>query len=184
MLAQAGTGWAQQVQPGRESLDALGRLLLLLGPALLVLRHRHPVAVLYGTCAVTLAHLAGGYPYGPVVVSVAVACLAAIGAGHRHAAWAVVGALWAGHLLIAHWPYRVLSPPGDGPLRWGAEGGVTAWVIAVRAPWRGSPRTGRPALQRGPVGRCPDGDGLQGRYTRRWETSYDMAETAGSGAGW
>ncbi|MEW2415565.1 sensor histidine kinase [Streptomyces sp. NPDC046866] len=133
VLAQAGTGWAQQLQPEREPLDALGRCLLLLGPALLLLRHRHPVAVLYGVCAVTLAYLAGGYPYGPVVLAVAVACLAAVAAGHRRAAWAAVGALWAGHLLIAHRLYRGLPPPGDAPLPWSAEAGVTAWAIAVLA---------------------------------------------------
>lgn len=60
------------MQTGREPLDWLGRLLLLLGPALLVRhRHRHPVPVLYGVCAVALAYLAGGYPYGPVFLAVA-----------------------------------------------------------------------------------------------------------------
>ncbi|MEU7555967.1 sensor histidine kinase [Streptomyces sp. NPDC044571] len=133
VFAQAGSGWAQQVQAGREPLGVLGRLLLLLGPALLVLRHRHPVPVLYGVCAVTLAYLAGGYPYGPVFVSVALAALAAVVAGHRHAAWAAVGGLWAGHLLIGHWLYLRLPPPGDGPAPWAPEGAVTAWAIAVLA---------------------------------------------------
>ncbi|MFD5512062.1 sensor histidine kinase [Streptomyces sp. NPDC059761] len=133
VLAQAATGWVQQTQPGREPIGALGRLLLLLGPALLVLRHRYPVPVLYGVCAVTLGYLAGGYPYGPVFISVAVACLAAVVSGHRYAAWGAVGALWAGHLLIGHWLYRWLPPPGDGPAPWGTEGGITAWAIAVLA---------------------------------------------------
>ncbi|WP_406386133.1 sensor histidine kinase [Streptomyces sp. NBC_00211] len=133
VFAQAAGGWVHQLQPGREPLDALGRLLLLLGPALLLLRHRHPVPVLYGVCAVTLAYLACGYPYGPVFLSVALACLAAVVAGHRRAAWAAVGALWAGHLLIGHWLYRWLPPPGDGPAPWGTEGGITAWAIAVLA---------------------------------------------------
>ncbi|MFF4102000.1 sensor histidine kinase [Streptomyces sp. NPDC001903] len=133
VFAQAATGWVQQVQPGREPVGALGRLLLLIGPALLLLRHRYPVPVLYGVCAVTLGYLACGYPYGPVFVSVALACLSAVVAGHRHAAWGAVGALWAGHLLIAHWLYRWLPPPGDGPAPWGTEGGVTAWAIAVLA---------------------------------------------------
>ncbi|KPI17558.1 integral membrane sensor signal transduction histidine kinase [Actinobacteria bacterium OV450] len=133
VLAQASGGWVHQLQPGREPLGALGRLLLLLGPALLLLRHRHPVPVVYGVCAVTLVYLACGYPYGPVFLSVALACLAAVVTGHRRAAWSAVGALWAGHLLIGHWLYRWLPPPGDGPAPWGTEGGVTAWVIAVLA---------------------------------------------------
>ncbi|MFI5669520.1 sensor histidine kinase [Streptomyces sp. NPDC051704] len=133
VFTQAATGWAQQLQPGREPIGVPGRLLLLLGPALLLLRHRHPVPVLYGVCAVTLGYLAAGFPYGPVFISVALACLAAVVSGHRHAAWGAVGALWAGHLLIAHWLYRWLPPPGDGPAPWGTEGGITAWAIAVLA---------------------------------------------------
>ncbi|MFE5538917.1 sensor histidine kinase [Streptomyces sp. NPDC056519] len=133
VFTQAATGWAQHAQPGREAVDPVGRLLLLVAPALLLLRHRYPVPVLYGVCAVTLGYLAGGYPYGPVFLSVALACLAAVVAGHRHAAWGAVGALWAGHLLIAHWLYRWLPPPGDGPAPWGTEGGITAWAIAVLA---------------------------------------------------
>ncbi|MFE2145238.1 sensor histidine kinase [Streptomyces sp. NPDC059456] len=133
VLAQASGGWVHQLQPGREPLGLPGRLLLLLGPALLLLRHRHPVSVVYGVCAVTLVYLACGYPYGPVFLSVALACLAAVVSGHRRAAWGAVGALWAGHLLIGHWLYRWLPPPGDGPAPWGTEGGVTAWVIAVLA---------------------------------------------------
>ncbi|MYT25708.1 sensor histidine kinase, partial [Streptomyces sp. SID7760] len=133
VFTQAATGWAQHAQPGREAVDPVGRILLLTAPALLLLRHRYPVPVLYGVCAVTLGYLAGGYPYGPVFVSVAVACLAAVVAGHRHAAWGAVGALWAGHLLIAHWLYRWLPPPGDGAAPWGTEGGITAWAIAVLA---------------------------------------------------
>ncbi|MFI5641275.1 sensor histidine kinase [Streptomyces goshikiensis] len=133
VIAQIGSGWAGQLQPGREPLGVAGRLLLLLGPALLLLRHRHPVAVLYGVCAVTLAYLAGGYPYGPVFLCVALALLSAVLAGHRYAAWTAAGLLWAGHLLIGHWLYRWLPPAGDGPAAWGTEGGVTAWVIAVLA---------------------------------------------------
>ncbi|MEV6734682.1 sensor histidine kinase [Streptomyces sp. NPDC051364] len=133
VFTQAATGWVHHLQPDREPVDALGRLLLLLGPAMLLLRHRYPVPVVYGVCAVTLAYLAGGYPYGPVFISVALACFAAVVAGHRYAAWGAVGALWAGHLLIGHWLYRWLPPPGDGPAPWGTEGGVTAWVIAVLA---------------------------------------------------
>ncbi|WP_369776968.1 sensor histidine kinase [Streptomyces sp. R33] len=133
VFTQASTGWVHHLQPDREPVGALGRLLLLLGPALLLLRHRYPVPVVYGVCAVTLAYLAGGYPYGPVFISVALACFAAVVAGHRYAAWGAVGALWAGHLLIGHWLYRWLPPPGDGPAPWGTEGGVTAWAIAVLA---------------------------------------------------
>ncbi|MFJ9340503.1 sensor histidine kinase [Streptomyces sp. NPDC101733] len=133
VIAQVGSGWAGQGQSGRVAPDLLARLLLLIGPALLVVRHRHPVAVVYGVSAVTLVYLGAGYPYGPVFLALVVACFAAVIAGHRRAAWGAVGLLWAGHLLIGHWLYRYLPPDGDGPAPWARELGVAAWVLAVLA---------------------------------------------------
>ncbi|MFD7026938.1 sensor histidine kinase [Streptomyces sp. NPDC059917] len=133
VVAQVGTGWVQHLQPDREPLGWPGRILLVLGPLLLVLRRRYPAAVVGGVCAVTLGYLAGGYPYGPVFFGVAVACLSAVVAGRRYAAWASVGLLWAGHLAIAHWLYRWLPPAGDGPAPWAAEGPVIAWALALLA---------------------------------------------------
>ncbi|MFD8143780.1 sensor histidine kinase [Streptomyces sp. NPDC059708] len=133
VLAQAGTGWAAHAQTGRVPLDAFARILLLLGPALLVVRHRHPVPVAYGTVAVTLVYLGAGFPYGPVLAAPAVACFAALIAGRRRAAWGAVGLLWGGHLLLAHWLYRWLPPAGDGPAPWGQELGLTAWGLAMLA---------------------------------------------------
>ncbi|MGW6981518.1 sensor histidine kinase [Streptomyces sp. NPDC054932] len=133
VFAQIGAGWAAHAQGGRVPLDGFARLLLLLGPALLVVRHRYPVAVAYGVSVVTLVYLGAGYPYGPVFLSLALACFAAVVAGHRRAAWGAVGLLWAGHLLIGHWLYRWLPPSGDGPTPWAQELGATAWVLAVLA---------------------------------------------------
>lgn len=133
VVVQVGSGWAGREQTGRVALDVAGRLLLLLGPALLLWRRRHPVAVAYGVSAVTLVYLGAGYPYGPVFVSLALACFSAVVGGHRRAAWGAIGLLWAGHLLIGHWLYRWLPPPGDGPVSWGAELAVTAWVLAMLA---------------------------------------------------
>ncbi|MEV7520556.1 sensor histidine kinase [Streptomyces sp. NPDC091371] len=133
VLAQVGSGWAERAQTGRVSLDWFARLLLLLGPALLLLRHRYPVAVVYGVAVVTLVYVGAGFPYGPVFVSLAVACFAAVIAGRRRAAWGAIGVLWAGHLLIGHWFYRWLPPAGDGPAPWAQELGITAWVLAMLA---------------------------------------------------
>ncbi|MDH6541265.1 sensor histidine kinase [Streptomyces sp. SPB4] len=133
VLAQVGSAWAAQAQSGRMPLDAWARILLLLGPALLTVRHRYPVAVVYGVSAVTLVYLAAGYPYGPVFISLAVACFAAVISGHRAAAWGAVALLWTGRLLIGHWLYRWLPPPGDGPAPWTQELGVTAWFLAMLA---------------------------------------------------
>ncbi|MFI8451739.1 sensor histidine kinase [Streptomyces erythrochromogenes] len=133
LFTQVGAGWAAHAQSGRVALDGFARLLLLIGPALLVVRHRYPAAVVCGVSVVTLVYVACGYPYGPVFLSLALACFAAVVAGRRRAAWGAVGLLWAGHLLIGHWLYRWLPPAGDGPTPWAQEVGVTAWVLAVLA---------------------------------------------------
>ncbi|WP_455433053.1 sensor histidine kinase [Streptomyces vietnamensis] len=133
VLVMVGTGFSARNQPGREALDAVGRILLLLGAVPLLFRHRRPVPVVFAVAAVTLGYVAAGYPYGPVFVMVAVACFAAVVHGHRTAAWWAIGLLWAGHLLLAHWLYRWLPPPGDGPAPWGQELPSAAFVVAVLA---------------------------------------------------
>ncbi|MCP3818703.1 sensor histidine kinase [Streptomyces sp. A3M-1-3] len=133
VFAQVGTGFAEHGQLDRTPVDAFARILLLIGPAMLVLRHRYPVPVAFGTSAAALVYLAGGYPYGPVFISVALGALSAVVSGHRRAAWGAVGALWAGHLLIGHRLYKVLPPAGDGPSPWGPELAVGAWVAAILA---------------------------------------------------
>lgn len=117
----------------REPLDAFAQVLLLAGPAFLLLRNRWPVVAVFGTAATALVYFAAGYPYGPVFLTVAVGAFAAITSGHRHAAWWAVGGLWVGHLLIAHWLYADLPPHGDKAAPWGQELVVAAWVVAVLA---------------------------------------------------
>ncbi|MFF9914239.1 sensor histidine kinase [Streptomyces sp. NPDC013457] len=133
VFVMVGSGFAARNQPDRESLDALGRSLLLLGSALLLLRHRHPVPVVLGTAAITLGYFAAGYPYGPVFLLIAVACYAAIVHGHRRAAWWALGLLWLGHLLFAHWLYAHLPPDGDSAAPWGQEIPVACFVVAILA---------------------------------------------------
>ncbi|WP_137990918.1 sensor histidine kinase [Streptomyces vilmorinianum] len=133
VFVMVGSGFAARNQQDRESLDALGRSLLLLGSALLLLRHRHPVPVVFATAAVTLAYFGAGYPYGPVFLIVAVACYAAIVHGHRRSAWWALGLLWAGHLLFAHWLYPHLPPDGDSAAPWGQEIPVATFVVAILA---------------------------------------------------
>ncbi len=129
-----GSGFAAHAQAGeRAALDPLARVLLCVAGAALLWRRRHPVAVVWGTAAVTLGYLAAGYPYGPVFLAVAVACFSAVVTGHRRAAWAAAGALWAGHALLAHWLYRWLPPSGDTTAPWGQEIVIAAWAAAVVA---------------------------------------------------
>ncbi|TXS44724.1 sensor histidine kinase [Streptomyces sp. t39] len=134
VVVTVGSGFAAEGQQAtREPLDVLARVLLLAGPALLLLRNRYPVPVVFGVCGIALVYLSAGYPYGPVFLTVTVACFAAVVAGRRRAAWWAVGLLWAGHLLVAHWLFRWLPPAGDRAAPWGQEIVVTAWVAAVLA---------------------------------------------------
>ncbi|MET8680276.1 sensor histidine kinase [Streptomyces sp. NPDC004647] len=128
-----GSQFASHEQPAREPLDAFARVLLLVGPVLLLLRHRNPRVAVFGASAAALLYIGAGYAYGPIFASVAIACFAAITSGHRRAAWLAIGLLWAGHLLIGHWLYRRLPPGGDDSAPWGQELGVTAWVLAIVA---------------------------------------------------
>ncbi|MFJ2439496.1 MULTISPECIES: sensor histidine kinase [unclassified Streptomyces] len=128
-----GTALVAPGQDDRAGLDALGWLLLLAGPALLLLRRRRPVRCVLGVSALTLLYLGAGYPYGPVFLTAAVACFAATVAGHRRAAWWAVGVLWVGHLLLGHWLYRMLPPAHDRAAPWGQELVIAAFVAAVCA---------------------------------------------------
>lgn len=129
-----GSNFAAHAQAGeRAALDPFARVLLFVTGAALLWRQRYPVPVVFGTAVTTLVYLGAGYPYGPVFVAVAVACFSAVVAGHRKAAWAAMGALWAGHALVAHWLYRWLPPSGDSAASWGQELVIATWVVAVAA---------------------------------------------------
>ncbi|GGX02077.1 sensor histidine kinase [Streptomyces lomondensis] len=130
----AGSNFAAHGQAGeRADLDPFARALLLVAGGLLLWRKRYPVAVVFGTAGAVMVYLGAGYPYGPVLLTVALACFSAIVAGHRWAAWAAMGTLWAGHALVAHWLYRWLPPSGDSAVSWGGEIVVATWVVAIAA---------------------------------------------------
>ncbi|MFE7644808.1 sensor histidine kinase [Streptomyces phaeoluteigriseus] len=129
-----GSNFAAHEQQGeRAVLDPFARLLLVVAAGLLLWRHRHPVPVVFGTAAATAVYLGAGYPYGPVLLTVAVACFAAVVAGHRRAAWAALGVLWTVRLLVAHWLYRWLPPSGDRPASFAQEIVVATWVVVIVA---------------------------------------------------
>ncbi|MFF7791335.1 histidine kinase [Streptomyces sp. NPDC007991] len=129
-----GSNFAAHGQAGeRAALDVFARVLLLVAGALLLWRKRYPVAVVFGTAGAVMVYLGAGYPYGPVLLAVALACFSAIVSGHRWAAWAAMGTLWAGHVLVAHWLYRWLPPSGDSAAAWGEELVVATWVVAIAA---------------------------------------------------
>ena len=128
-----GSNFAAHAQPHREQLDPYARVLLLVASVPLLWRHRHPVAVAFGTVTAALVYLGAGYPYGPVFLAVAVGCFSAVVAGHRRAAWTALGLLWAGHVLAALWLYRWLPPQGDRAASVGQEIVVATWVLAIVA---------------------------------------------------
>src|SRR5690606_6254286 len=94
---------------GHTDLDALGFALLLAGPALLLLRRRHPVATLAATAAVTVLYFLRAYTYGPVVFSLIVAMVAAVVAGHRLVTWAGTGAVLTAYVALT----TVIGVPAD-----------------------------------------------------------------------
>ncbi|MFD4553601.1 sensor histidine kinase [Streptomyces sp. NPDC058469] len=128
-----GSAFASRGQPGRVPLDPYARALLLAGGAMLLWRHRYPVAVAFGTALAAVVYLGAGYPYGPVFVTVAFGCFSAVVAGRRWAAWTALGVLWAAHLLVGHWLYRWLPPAHDNAAPWGGEVAVTTGFVAIAA---------------------------------------------------
>ncbi|MFC5675300.1 sensor histidine kinase [Streptomyces incanus] len=128
-----GSTFAEHSQEGeRVALDPFARLLLFAAGAVLLWRQRHPVPVVFAEVAAVLLYLGAGYPYGPVFLTVAVACFSAVVTGHRQAAWTAMGTLWAGHLLLAHPLHRWL-PAGDAVASWSEEIVIATWVVAVVA---------------------------------------------------
>ena len=133
LVQVVGSGFAARNQTDRLGLDPLGYALLLVGPALLLLRRVHPVAVAGGAAAVTLLYTALGYPYGPVFVSMVVAFFTAVAAGHRRAVLVIAALAFAGHALVGLWLYPWLPPSGDHRTSWTEVSGVGAWLLAVLA---------------------------------------------------
>ncbi|MFD7275601.1 sensor histidine kinase [Streptomyces sp. NPDC059862] len=129
-----GSNFAAHAQEGeRAAIDLFARVLLLVAAGQLLWRLRYPVPVVFGTAATVAVYLGAGYPYGPVLLTVAVACFSAVVAGRRRAAWGALGMLWAAHVVVAHWLYRWLPPSGDGPASWGQEIVIATWVVAIVA---------------------------------------------------
>lgn len=126
-----GTFLAGRHQVDRESFDVLAAALLLAGPAALVVRRRFPVAVYAIAFAGTLAYVSLGYPRGPVFLSLIVAFLTVVLAGHRVVGW--VG-LATGYVafLWAEVVFQDVHAPG-----WAALVGLAAWLLVLAAAGEG-----------------------------------------------
>jgi signal transduction histidine kinase len=120
-----GTYLASRHQHGRAAFGGLAILLLVIGPAALVLRRRAPVAVLVTVFASTLLYDLLNFPRGPIFFALIAAFFNAVMSGHRRAAWATllpgyVGFLWVTYLVGTE------SRPG-----WAASLGLAAWLLVL-----------------------------------------------------
>lgn len=117
VVTAVGTSFSRWGQPLARPLDALGIVLLLAGPAALVVRRRHP-PVVYGFIAVVLVgYLAAGYPFGPVFLAPLVALATTVTTGHRWAAYAITAVAFGADTLIF-----ALQHPGS------SVGGAAVWL--------------------------------------------------------
>ena len=122
-----GTAFASRGQPDMRPLDALGIVLLLVGPAALGVRRVQPVAGLALAAVALVAYLGAGYPFGPVFLAPVVALSVAVTAGHRLAAYTIAGLTFAGLVLL-----RAAAHPGQ-PVSLTGAAGALAWLVAVIA---------------------------------------------------
>lgn len=122
-----GTFFAAHNQPERRSIDLLGLVLLLAGPAILAFRRRSQVGALVGVTTVTWVYFLLDYPPGPVFLALLVALFTTVTAGYRRAALlaAAIGysAYVVGDLLLNH---------GSEHSNVGYAGGA-AWLLFVLA---------------------------------------------------
>jgi signal transduction histidine kinase len=95
-----GTGFAAADQADARPLDAVAYALLVAGPLALLARRRYPVPVAIATVVIALGYLALGYPYGPAVLSPAVALYHAAASGHRYPAWITAALGYAGYVAV------------------------------------------------------------------------------------
>ncbi len=126
-----GSAAVDRHQTGHPHLNAFGWLLLVIGPALLVLRRRMPAVAVYGAAAAALTYLAAGFANGPVFISPVVAFFSAVLQGRRRHAWAALGGLYAGHLVLSRW---LVPPRGVAAAdAWVVETGIAAWLLVIGA---------------------------------------------------
>lgn len=83
-----------------HALDHTGYLLLVAGPAALVLRDRLPLVALAGALSATVAYFAQLYPNGPGFIAALIAVFTALSAGFRWLTWIAVAAAYAAFVVL------------------------------------------------------------------------------------
>ncbi|MHA6782600.1 sensor histidine kinase [Pseudonocardia saturnea] len=122
-----GTQFARLGQPTARALDLLAYLLLLAGPALLVVRRARPGPVYGLVAAVLVTYLALGYPVGPVFVASLFALAEAVSGGRRVVTYTVTAVTFTAAVGI----YALTHPAVAIPLP--AVGGWAASLAAFVA---------------------------------------------------
>ncbi len=122
-----GTFGAAANQPDRRGMDALGVLLVLVGPAALAFRDKWPLLPVVASIGSVCIYIGLGYAYGPIFVSVVVALVTAVLAGRRRATWVLAAAGFVGFMVAS-----ALDPRQhrDSLLRFVL---VAGWLVVVLA---------------------------------------------------
>jgi signal transduction histidine kinase len=129
-----GSVGAASEQAAARPLDAAAWGLLLVAAGALLVRRRHPVAVLAVTAAATVAWLAASYPYGPVFLPLSVAVYTLAAATPRERLPALTGGVLVVLVVV------VAVGVGDGRVwGWGELRDVLlAWLALLLVPlWVG-----------------------------------------------
>jgi signal transduction histidine kinase len=108
-------------------IDALGLVLLCLGPLALLAKRRYPRAVLVFVFAVTAVYAAIGYPAGPVFLSLIVAFAIVVNCGYRGLGIACIAGGWVLFLCL---PWA-LGTGGRPTVPQAA--GLAAWLLVLLA---------------------------------------------------
>jgi signal transduction histidine kinase len=125
VITVVGTRFASLGQPEHADLDVRGILLLVAGPIALLLRRRHPVAVLAFVLMTTLGYLLLDYPRGPIFLALIVAFVSAVMSGHRVAASI---ALVVGYFSFLWLPYLLGVEQAPGLA---ASLALGAWLLVL-----------------------------------------------------
>lgn len=121
-----GCWWASSCQAATH-LNVVALLLLAFGPLALLVRRRHPRAVLAAIFAATLLYVALGYLEGPIYFSLVVAVVTAVTAGDRLAARVAVAAGW----VLFLWLPAALGVAGAPTVL--AALAIAAWLLVLLA---------------------------------------------------
>jgi signal transduction histidine kinase len=94
-------GAANNAHSGRNGMDAVAIVLVLLGPLALAFRDRWPLVALAVSLAAAAVYVGLGYIYGPIFVSVVVAMIYAILAGRRRETWVLSALGFVGFVVAS-----------------------------------------------------------------------------------